>query len=435
MIKLPPFPKDPRRRANARHPFQLLLPIAAAVVALLWTPLPSEAQEQSTLLLAFKNREGRTVSGLLMDIDSPSGCVVEIADSGPFPLWAGDRRTLRLYNGRLGSGRSLRVQVVHNCVQAPTVQEWWWIDSDGDRIGVKKKVPQDAEDKVSVISVFEEGVGTYGLAFTLPSGSVELTLPQDLVAGERISGRVAYQVASGGDVDDNRQAIARVAVEVAGRSLAPGSGRWSLELPEDGSSGIVEVTLWDARGMLLAANAAPLAAQLEAPSDAFLLPRLSQAGQPFRILGPFDGNSDNTQINLGGNSALVLAETLRGLVVQAPNAPIGGADLEIREADIVAAGDLRNVSIDVRSTKSTIDVGERLQLSIAIAGLEGLQQAFDVHVLNRTVGLAHFLEMERAFDLTISPEVVVDGAYAHPITLEGSRGGSFEIQAELGGLR
>jgi hypothetical protein len=209
----------------------------------------------------------------------------------------------------------------------------------------------------------------------------------------------------------------------------PGDRRtWTRPLPPDVPGGYLEITLWDGQGILVSSNVVPVqpAGSLPAATE-YRLPFLSQAGEPVRFTGPFDGDASTTDVTLGGTTLVPMAESPRAFIARTPTSVAGMAEVEIREGSITARGTLRNVVVDLRAPKATIDSGERLRLDMAVQGLEGLTEPLTITVFNRSIGLAHFLDNPSQVSRTIQPQDIQNGQASYPLELEGSLGGQYDL--------
>ncbi len=367
----------------------------------------------------------------MLDLVTAGRCDVQVADAGPFGNWSGDRREIRLGAGDIAPRGSSRIVLRHNCSNL-SIREWWWLDAGGNRLGERKQERQD-KDSVTFASSYLEEAHYQTVGFTTPEGEISLSFPLGLAAGETISG--SLRLTAGGDVrvrQRNFGELRRYSVDVGAQDIPGDRQQWTRALAAEVPSGYLDITLWDPVGNLVSANVVPVQpAGSLAAVEQYRLPFLSHAGQPLRISGPFDGDTNNSTVTVGGAALVPLAESPRAFVGLAPAQIAGMVEVEIREAGVTARGTLRNVVLEVRSPKDTIASGERLRMELVVRGLEGLDQPLTVGVVNQTIGLAHFLGDPRHAQFTISPEGIENGQIAFPLEMEGSLGGTFRVEPRL----
>ena len=391
--------------------------------------LPAVAQQVKPL--GFKNLESAPAGGLILDLESGGRCDVQLADTGAFSNWSGDRREIRVGGGNIPPRGSTRLVLRHNC-SSLAVREWWWLDGGGSRLGDRKREPPDIAT-ANFSSSFMEDSHSQTVLFTTPDGDLSLAFPLALMAGDTISGTLTLQAV--GDARQRPRHLEQLrfySVNVGQEDIPGDRQQWTRTLPTEVPSGYLDITLWDAIGALVSANVVPVQPSGAIPAATeFRLPFLSHAGAPLRVIGPFDGDTTTTTVTMDGVALVPLAESPRGFIGWAPSRVAGMAQVEIREGAVTARGSLRNVVLEVRAPKDTIGSGERLQMEILVRGLAGLEQPLTVGVVNRTIGLAHFIGDPRYIQHTIKPQDIQDGQITFPLEMEGSAGGTYIIEPRL----
>src|SRR5690349_12143277 len=170
--------------------------------------------------------------------------------------------------------------------------------------------------------------------FRTPQGLVRVYLPDDLAAGDTISGTV-YTEPSGGTEEEKRAnaKLLQGVVVYIDSDLAVTTGSRLVVRSMDKSHRLQRTLR-----MRLAAVGQDYVAPLSVPdaradrSVKFTIPELSAAGRPVLITGPFDGDTTNTRVDFGGKDATVLAETPRSCVVQTDPSFVGPRTLVLNEA-------------------------------------------------------------------------------------------------------
>lgn len=187
--------------------------------------------------------------------------------------------------------------------------------------------PASAQVRPQVRAEFGLMVAT----FALPEGLLTAYLPDDVAQGETFSGTVE---GPGGFV------------LTLGEQRARAGERFSWTIPTGDPRQDFLITLADphgnerARVWLQTSDAAPR-------EPAFRFPPLVQAGKPFPIRGPLDGDFQTTRVEINGAAAAPLAESVRRVIVRAPSNLIGPTSATLTKAGIEHRGVMRSLSIDM----------------------------------------------------------------------------------------
>ena len=136
------------------------------------------------------------------------------------------------------------------------------------------------------------------------------------------------------------------------------------------------------------------ATNVQPPETTFQLPTLGQQGRPIEIFGPFDGNASNTTLRFGPPGSTIrefvkasdsveggfgvikpLAESPRKLVFEVPVNLIGPIELNIKDGNNQATGTHRNVGVRLSAPKTSLLKGEKTTLTTEVSGLQGITKA------------------------------------------------------------
>lgn len=229
--------------------------------------------------------------------------------------------------------------------------------------------------------------GVSETVFQTRAGKVKVYLPDDLAAGDTISGTVIAEPASAKDPKQEQ----KNAGELSGYVLELGANRSNTRdkqfhwiLPEKISAATIDLLLTDGRGRTLGRQ--PVSISPSAPSSArnFQIPNLTQAGRPVQIPGSFDGNSANTSAKLGGADLPVLAESPRKAIFQNPQTSSGVLPVAINENGVSTNGTTRNIQIELRAEKLDLLRGEQTELKVTVTGLAGLAEKLPIRLTNES---------------------------------------------------
>jgi hypothetical protein len=177
-------------------------------------------------------------------------------------------------------------------------------------------------------------------------------------------------------------------------------------------------------------------------------PSLGQQGRPLEIPGPFDGSFDNTTLRFGpvgstvqdfekntqsvsGGFGLIkpLAESPRKLVFESPTNVVGPIQVFVQEGDRKTTGTFRNLAVNLSAPKTNLMRGERTVLTVEVLGLKGLKDDVPLQIDSRGV-----ISMDGGNfqNLRIKPsEVTPEGRYITNRAITGVRAGGFEVTATV----
>lgn len=183
---------------------------------------------------------------------------------------------------------------------------------------------------------YQPFVGLRTATFHTANGDVKVNLPDDMSAGDLVSGTTV--TLPGGNTDAERgvnaSKLAGYKVAIEHNVVASGGKEFSWHVSPTLTGGNTVVTLQDPAGSDVAsANVTvnPVAPTIDkdAMPSGFVLPSTAQAGQPVQVYGQFDGNMSTSQVKVGGAAIPKLAESPRKLVAQVPASAKGASNIEV----------------------------------------------------------------------------------------------------------
>jgi hypothetical protein len=242
----------------------------------------------------------------------------------------------------------------------------------------------------------ETGPGLIAVTFTLQGNQARVYLPDDVAPGEKFSGALEGQP--------------NYVVEFAGQQAMVRAGAFHWTMPAQRPGDFPPLILRDLRGRELARASVPIAAGQRPPAE-FRLPPVVQAGSPAPVLGPFDGDSRSTRFEIAGETAQVLAESLRKIVIRAPQKPLGMTTYALRKGTIEKQGSVRSVTLETKQADDS-------SLAIAARGLDGLADQVA-------------LKLDREYIFIRPADVTVGGAYDTRIPLLGIESDVAAMEARL----
>jgi uncharacterized surface protein with fasciclin (FAS1) repeats len=283
-------------------------------------------------------------------------------------------------------------------------------------------------------------------------GTVTVNLPDDLAAGDTISGTVIAEAKKQdvpADQAKNQDELNGYVVEIAKQStpsqmhdndLVPCNaqiqvesfvknvcGKWSIP---DGVAKI-PLVLKNKEGKIVAqaeVQVAPKANPAKV-TEGLLTPAIGQAGKPISVIGPFDGDFASTAVKLGNLTAKFLASSPRKVVVESPRDLKGPADIQVEyKGNLVAKCSYRSISIKLSADKLNLMKGEQTSLTVTLAGLIGLLSPVSFQLTNNS---ANTLSMGggNSQKISVDPKEVNGDSYTTRRSLTGISAGGFSITA------
>lgn len=266
--------------------------------------------------------------------------------------------------------------------------------------------------------------GLNTLTFDLAAGKVMVRLPDDIRAGDTISGTVVAEAMASSTLEG-------MVIEIDGkRSLVSGKSIKFI-VPLLAAGGEIPFLIKDGKGKVLGKTTVPFAGsgQGMAPASDFDLPRLGQTGRPVTINGPFDGDAANTSCRLGDQPIEIIAESPRHAIFMSPPDPVGQTALSMTENGNSRNGPYRNIRVSLAAPKTRLLRGEKTTLSVQVSGLEGIQSNVPLQLVttgsaNMSGGNMQTLEI-RPMDLTSA------GNFIRTFDLTGAQTGGFTVTGTI----
>jgi len=306
--------------------------------------------------------------------------------------------------------------------------------------------------------------GLQTVVFDNLAGTLRLNLPDDMRAGDTISGTVVLEPKGGSseEKERNRATLEGYVIDVGGKNVSPKQDRFTIQPIFDmvPSKAIMEQT----QKVLITisnpadANSQPATSLLNFPAieirnpnhtETFLLPSLGQQGRPLEIFGPFDGSFSNTTVRFGPASSTVqdfendkrgsvsggfgvispLAESPRKVVFLAPVDTTGSTRIFVKEGEKTSIGSVRNLGIGLSAPKTSLMRGEKTTVTVEVRGLEGITNEVPLQLNSKGVIT---MEGGNVQNLRIKPpEVRQDGHYTTTREIIGQQTGGFTVTATV----
>jgi len=294
-------------------------------------------------------------------------------------------------------------------------------------------LPAGADGNGSASTTTDRGLHT--TTFQTDRGTVEVRLPDDLAAGDTLSGTVVARPSGRTAATTRRNAdrLEGYVVELGEGRTEVRAGAFSWSVPAAVATSVT-VVLRDNRGREVARDTVPVAPAARSPVTAGpSAPEVGQTGRPVAIDGAFDGRFGSSRVTIGAREAPLLAESPRKLVVESPTEVVGETTLVVTEGDATSEWPFRNLEILLSAPRTDLSRGERTTLRVEVSGLKGLREPIPIRVRNETPAVVR-IEDGDTQTITIEPaEVGEEGRFVASRAIIGLGVGGFGISARIAG--
>jgi len=304
----------------------------------------------------------------------------------------------------------------------PEKQIWVETNADGTPLTSRQGGSSTAQG-FAVASEVAGGLNT--TIFSAPRGKIRVNLPNDMAAGDTLSGTVIAEPQGKDDKERaaNQGELSDYVVELEKREASSTSRILKSVIPV--TSGSTYLILKDKERKEVARIEVPLAQQ-PPPVEEINLPTMGQQGRAVEVSGRFDGDSSTTNLKVGGEDLEVLAESPRKVVARNTSNKVGPTDLVVEERGRTTSGEFRSVGINLSAPKLDLLRGEQTMLTVKVLGLEGIKEAVPLVLENKSASVISMGEGNLQ-QITISPAQVQGGTYTTERPLTGIQRGAFTI--------
>lgn len=206
------------------------------------------------------------------------------------------------------------------------------------------------------------------IIFKTGAGKITVYLPEDILAGDMISGTISTQPAgtSSEDKQANADSLNKYSVEINNEIISVGNVELKFSIPKSSTGGVTYMILRDsngeewARNYITYQNTTVDIKNFTAVSPwEFQSPKIGRSANPSVIKGPFDGNFGTTSIMVGNKTVKKIAESPRAFIFENPKSPIGNMDLLLNERGVGVKrkySNIRVVKVDENQSDDIFDL-------------------------------------------------------------------------------
>jgi len=295
---------------------------------------------------------------------------------------------------------------------------------------------------VSLINQPSSGIRTRAsgletVEFTTPQGKIKVLLPDDIAAGDTISGTVITEPTGTGSIlQKNSDVLQGMVISLDGSKPQKDKDHEKWTILESLSTQ-VKVQLKDGAGKTISTCDVPLNYGVTGKSPApFTIDPIIQSGKPIQMNGPFDGNAANTGVELGsGGTAAVIAESPRSCVAVTAPQSNGPLNVTVNENGQTTEHKTHVISVQLSAGKTTLMRGESTELKVTVSGLGGLsgnEYPIPLEITNQTPSVIRMVDANGNY---ISREIeyskVKNGQFQFNTKVVANLNGTFQIKAVL----
>ncbi len=192
------------------------------------------------------------------------------------------------------------------------------------------------------------------IIFDTSHGRITVTLPEEILAGDMISGTIKKEPKgeNKSDIEANMSMLDKYSVEINNTTRVASDNNIKFTIPKSSTGGVTYMILrsasgdeW-ARNYITYQNSSIDIKSFEAPSRwEYQSPKIGRSTNPSVIKGPFDGNFGTTSIIIGNTSVRKIAESPRVFVFENPSNPIGNIDLVLNERGVNVKRKYSNIKV------------------------------------------------------------------------------------------
>lgn len=275
--------------------------------------------------------------------------------------------------------------------------------------------------------------GLYITTFTTPLGVIKVNLPDDMAAGDTISGTVTAESTGQNDAEraQNLAELKRHVLVVEGLQSLVGAEKFSWSIPRPLNMNSKNISLLQ-RGQTAATTTIPISATPPPSPSRFTIPTGGQQGRLIQIKGPGNGIfSSQDYVKVGGTVLPPLAESPRSLIVQNASDSVGPTSIDVHENGVGMQCPFRNIGINLAAPRLNLLRGETTTLHVVVVGLGGVAGDQSLDLENTSPSVIRMSGGDRQHLNIRASEVRPDGTYSMDRTLTGIMAGSFGVTATV----
>jgi len=292
-----------------------------------------------------------------------------------------------------------------------------------------KPTPGTTNNQVGYHIDTQTANGLLVTTFDTPNGKIKVNLPDDMSAGDTITGTVECEPKGKDDAEraKNQNELNGEVIQVGGQQTKVGDKKISCAIPNPLTSGAKLIVLLHG-GQPVVTSEIPISITPKPTPTQFTLPTGGQQGRPIEINGPCNGIiGPQDTVKIGGIVLPPLAESPRKIVVQNTNNTLGPTTIECNENGAKMECPFRNIGIKLSAPKLSLLRGETTTLHVTVMGLSGIKDDLPLDLINNSPSVIKMSEGDAQHFMIPHIQLNSDGSYSIERTLTGIMSGGFGI--------
>ena len=267
----------------------------------------------------------------------------------------------------------------------------------------------------------------------LKEGKIIIYLPDDIRAGDMISGTVVTEPNGKTEKEKrkNRELLLNYETNIPGVVFTPVKGdRQPINFIMPGKQSQL-ISRSNDKVIQIINFPIPVSSNPLQSNTNITVPTHALAGDPFRITGPFDGDASNTKCRLDGSAMEILAESPRQIICTAPQTTSGKHNITIEEKGKTTENKISIVNMELSAPKTKLLKGESTRIDVKVTGLDGIQSNINITITNTSPSIIN-LSGGNTQTIAITPsQVATTGIYTQSFPVQSLTTGDFTVNVEL----
>ena len=272
--------------------------------------------------------------------------------------------------------------------------------------------------------------------FTTSGGNIKVYLPHDIRSNDLISGCVIAE-----PIGKNAKQTANNLAELKKYSITINNEKFAVDNTtnpfrflvnaDQTKTGLIELINGSGiKAGKLTIPSVPEKSLQPAPSQC-KIPSHGLTGLPFRITGPFDGNSSNTNCMLDNKPMEILVKSPRECIVLYPPGATGIKTLNVQESGKqLCSQQVSGVQMNISAGKLDLLKGEETYINVSITGLQNLPDTALLTLANITTSVV-VMQPSNMIVIALSPDSVGSGTFNKTFNIQSIRTGTFSVNVNL----
>lgn len=237
--------------------------------------------------------------------------------------------------------------------------------------------PQPTGDGPGDGVVVRTADGVTTATVTYPEGKIVAIFPDDISAGDTISGFVRAIPTGNTEAEkyEHKTSLEQTDVIFGETVNLPVDGPFSAQIAAaNAARSIIAFQKKLIRGAEPPRKAViPVAPRSPSAPSEFVIPPTGQTGHNILLMGPFDGRSGNTLCSVGSQQVAMIAESPRKAVVVSPTNIVGPTEISVSENGRTTHGPFRNIKVQLSAPATVLNQGQKTDVVFTGSGLQDLK--------------------------------------------------------------